>query len=217
MTHQPHISPFQFTQDQDGSMGLEGFPHIRLATVEGQGHVAGRDWRTELGLPTYYEQWEEIARVRSNDLSGRHVQFVLIDESQPRVRGQQPYRAKAVRIQQAVQLEMGHAGFVVGLVHTFLPAFDELRYALPRALGIEMPADLSPQGDFVIATATLLDSPLAEKAWEGLTRGIFTHVCPVIFLPDGEPEGGGELVQVSLVPADMPGIQNARVLKTWES
>jgi len=217
MTHQPHISPVQFTQGQDGSMGLEGFPHVRLATVAGQESVAGRDWRTELGLPRYFEEQEQLAKVRSNDLSGRHVRFVLLDESQPRIPGQPPYRAKAVRIPQAVQFELGHAGFVIGEVHTFLPAFDELRQALPRALGIELPEGLSPQGDYIIATGSLFDSPLAEKAWEGLARGIFTHVCPVICRPDGEPEGGGELVQVSLVPADMPGIPNARVLKTWES
>jgi len=213
---QPHVSPLQFSQNPDGTMRLQGFPHVRLATVEGQGHVASRDWRTELNLPTYYEQWEEIARVRSNDLSGRHVQFVLIDESQPRIPGQPPYRAKAVRIPHGVQFELGHTGFVIGVVHTFLPVFGELRYALPRALGIELPEGLSPQGDFVIAQATLFDSGLADRAWQGLERRIFLHVCPVIFRPDGEPEEGGQLVQVSLVPADMPGIPNARVLRRWE-
>lgn len=66
----PHLSPFQFTQQLDGSMSLGDFPHVTLNTVEGQGSVVGRDWQTELGMPTYYEEWEALARVRSDEHRG---------------------------------------------------------------------------------------------------------------------------------------------------
>ena len=77
------------------------------------------------------------------------------------------------------------------IVHTFLLGFEELR--------------------------AQIDSPLAEKAWDALQRGIFTHVCPLVFRKCDEPVGTGQLVEISLVDGGYPGCQHARVLKTWEA
>lgn len=205
----PHISPIQFVRNEDGTMGLAGHPHVRLKTHEGQGHTTGRDWQQELKLPHYFEQWEEMARVRNNDLTGRRIRFLLMDESETRLTGRPRYSPKAVAIPQVALFELAHTGFVIGLVHAFVHGSEHLRAWLPP--------DLEPEGSHIIAEASLFDSPLADRAWEGAQRGIFTHVCPVIASAHDTPEGGGELVQVSLVPGDYPGIPNARVLSWWES
>jgi hypothetical protein len=78
---------------------------------------------------------------------------------------------------------------------------------------IEVPPDV--EGDCIIAQAQLFDSLLAEKAFEGLQRGIFTHVCPLILRKPDEPLGTGQLVEVSLTTDDYPGCPGARILKTW--
>ncbi len=210
----PHVSPFQFVKTEDGSMGLAGFPHVRLKTHEAQGYTAGRDWRRELGLPTYFEQWEAMAKFRNDDLTGRRIQFVLMDESETHLSGRPRYNPAVVALPEVALLELGHAGFIVGLVSGFRLAVGEQRHLLPKALGITLPEDMVPQGNFVIAEAALFDSALADKAWQGLQQGLFTHVCPAIFTPDGSPEGGEKLVMVSLVPGDGASIANARVL-SW--
>jgi len=52
-----HLSPFQFVQNEDGSMRLADMPGLTLKTVEGQGSAVGRDWAKELGMPVYYEEF----------------------------------------------------------------------------------------------------------------------------------------------------------------
>lgn len=210
----PHISLIQYAQQPDGSMTLKGLPHVTLETIEQQGSVTGRDWQGELGLPTYYEEWEAMAALRSNE-SRRGLRFVLMDESPTRLAGNPRLQPQRVTLSTTCQLELGHTGFVIGIVHRFVLGFDELRSQIPTMFGIEIPADL--EGDFIIGTALLFDSPLAEKAWEGLQRGIFTHVCPALLRPTSEPPGTGQLVQVSLVPGDYPGCPNARVIGGWSA
>ena len=210
MTDRRHVSPFQFTQQPDGSMGLANLPKMKLVTIDAQGAVVGRDWQTELGLPTYYEEWEEMGRIRTDQRRGR-LTFVLMDESQTQLTGQPRLQPKQIVLATQCHLELGHSGFVIGAVTGYVLGIGA---PLPPWFNLIVPSGL--EGDLVIGHATLFDSPLAEKAQEGLTRGIFTHVCPVLWTPDGATVGTGGLVQVSLVPGDYPGCPNARVLE-WEA
>lgn len=107
-------------------------------------------------------------------------------------------------------LELAHTGFVIGAVYGFFLGVDAMREALPSLLNLKLPVEL--HGDYLIGQATFFNSALADKAWEGLVCGIFTHTCPVIWQPAGAPAGTGMLVQTSLVPGDYPGCPNARVL-----
>lgn len=205
----PHISLIQYDQQPDGSMTLKGLPHVTLETIEQQGRVAGRDWQPELGMPLYFEEWESMARLHS--VQSRHVvRFVLLDESPTRLPGNPRLQPQRVTLPAMCQLELGHTGFVVGMVHTFMPVSMAMREQIQIFFDLKIPTDL--EGDFIIGMASLFDSPLAEKAWEGLRRGIFTHVCPALLRPSSEPPETGQLVQVSLVPGDYPGCLNARVL-----
>lgn len=81
----------------------------------------------------------------------------------------------------------------------------------------QMQIDVPPEveGDAFIAQARLFDSQVVGKAWDALQRGIFTHVCPLIFRKPDEPACTGQLVEVSLTTSDIPGCPRARVLKTW--
>lgn len=211
-TPPPHISPIQFAQQPDGSMRLESMPHVTLETIQEQGQVVGRDWQKELGLPQYYEDWELLAR--DTRLSAQYLRFVLMDEAVTRLQGHPRMQPQKVILPQVCPLELGHTSFLIGIVHAFILGFDAARQEIPSMLGIEVPRDL--EGDYIIGTAQLFDSLLAQKAWEGLQKNIFTHVCPNVFRPAGEPPGTGLLVQVTLAPGDYPGCPNARILKTWE-
>ncbi|MGH7216619.1 MAG: hypothetical protein ACREIG_05235 [Nitrospiraceae bacterium] len=82
-----------------------------------------------------------------------------------------------------------------------------------KQMQIDVPPDV--EGDGFIAQARLFDSPLVGKAWDALQRGIFTHVCPLIFRKPDEPAGTDQLVEVSLTTSDYPSCPGARVLKTW--
>lgn len=210
MTTPAHLSPFQYAQKPDGSMTLKDFPHVTLETIEQQGTVAGRDWQAELGMPEFFEDWETLARLRSG-MSRRVVRFIVMDESPTNMRGHYRHQPQRVTLPATCQLELGHTGFVVGVVDTFMCCFGQEGLEAARScFDLKIPNDL--EGDFIIGMASFFDSPLAEKAWEGLPRGIFSHVCPVLLRPTSEPPGVGQLVQVSLVPGDYPGCPNARVL-----
>lgn len=215
MTLQAHLSAIQILRQQDGSMQIKDLPHVNVETIQEQGAVTGRNWQRELGLPTYYEEWEAMARIRG--LSARHIRFVLMDESATRLPGNPRLQPQKVTLPatSTCPFELGHTGFVVGVVYTFLLGFDELRTQIPSMFGFELPKGL--EGDYIIGQAQLFDSLLADKAWEGLQRGIFTHTCPVLFRQTEEPAGTGQLVEVTLTPGDYPGCPGAGVLKIWDN
>ena len=207
-------SPWQqYTHQPDGSITLEGRPDLALEVIEEQGRVTGRNIEAELGLPKWFEEWEAMAKPLG--LSNRQIQFVVMDQSETRFPGRYRLQPQGITLPGTCSLEFGHRGFVVGVVHTFLLGFDELREQIPTMFGIELPKDL--EGDYLVGQATLFDSPLADKAWDALRLGIFTHVCPLILRQNHEPLGTGQLVEVSLVDGGYPGCQHARVLKTWEA
>ena len=213
-----HLSPLQFITKSDGTMALKHYPQITLQTVEGQGRVTGRDWISELHLPRSSRDLEALAR--ASGMSARGLQFVLMDESPTRLPGHPRLRPEQITLPTfGCQLEFGHLGFIIGVVGLFVlrspkvPSSEE-----PEQLRSIEPFSMpfTPDGHFVLAQAWLYNSPLAEAAWLGITRGIFTHVCPVVFRSSDAPADSGTLVQVSLVPGDFPGCANARVLRRWE-
>ncbi|MEP6890612.1 MAG: hypothetical protein ABI955_07960 [Nitrospirota bacterium] len=73
------------------------------------------------------------------------------------------------------------------------------------------------EGDCVVGQAELYDSPLADIAWRGLERKIFSHVCAVVSQTPEDPFGTGDLVEIALVSEPEAACPGARVLKTWEA
>ena len=182
----------QYNHQPDGSITLEGLPGVKIEVIEEQGLVTGRNIEAELSLPEYFEEWAQLAQPRG--LSRRQIQFIVMDQSEIRFPNRYRFQPKRVTLPSTCHLEFGHRGFVVGLVHTFLLGLDELRAQIPSMFSVELPADV--EGDYIVAQATLLDSPLAEKAWTGLRLGIFSHVCPLVFRKIDEPAGTRQLVEV---------------------
>jgi len=56
---------------------------------------------------------------------------------------------------------------------------------------------------------------MAQEA--ALQRGIFTHVCPLIFRKDTELPGAGTLLEASLTDDSFPGCPGARIITIWEA
>ena len=207
-------SPWQqYTHQPDGSITLEGRPDVAIEVIQEQGRVTARNIEAELGLPKYFEEWEILAKPRG--LSSRQVQFIVMDQSETHFPDRYRFQPQQIALPSTCHLEFGHRGFVVGVVHTFLLGFDELRAQIPTMFNVELPKDL--EGDYIVGQATLFDSPLAERAWDALRLGVFSHVCPLVFRKIDEPAGTGQLVEVSLVDGGYPGCQNAGVLRTWEA
>ena len=205
-------SPWQqYLHAPDGTITVEGLPGVTCEVIEEQGRVTGRDIEAELGLPKYFEEWEELAKPRG--LSRRQLQFILMDEAETRLPGHYRFQPQRVMLPPTCHLEFGHRGFIVGIVSTFLLGFDELRAQIPALFDVELPKEL--ESDYIVGQATLLDSPLADKAWDAIQLGIFTHVCPLILRAPGEPTGTEQLVEVSLTTGDYPGCPGARIMKTW--
>ena len=73
------------------------------------------------------------------------------------------------------------------------------------------------EGDCVIGVAELFDSKLADIAWTGLTRKIFSHTRAVLGPRPEDPDGAGDLVEIALVSEAEAACPGARVLKTWEA
>ncbi|MEO7863993.1 MAG: hypothetical protein ABIU05_26895 [Nitrospirales bacterium] len=74
--------------------------------------------KSSLGFPVYQEHWEEWAVAQG--LSGRHLRFVLCDESPTSHVGY--WRFQPEKIHHGGQqgrwlLTAGHSGFVIGLVY----------------------------------------------------------------------------------------------------
>lgn len=211
------LSPFQqYVHHADGRITLKDFPNVTLEVIQEQGRATGRDLERELGLPTYFEEWEVLAQPTASGLSRRRIQFVLMDESPTRLPGHYRYQPRAVTLPTTCFLEFAHRGFRVGVVHAFALGFAENRDDL-QGMGIDLPADI--EGDCILGWAQLFYSKLADKVWQGAQRGILSHACPLVYREniEREPVGSGRLVEVSLVSDDNPGCQNARVLKTWSS
>ena len=202
MTHPAHLSVIQYQHQQDGRISVDGLPNVRVQTIQEQGSVQGRNWQQELGLPTYHEEWEAMARPHSLT-SGRRIQFVLLDESETRLPGNPRLQPHHVMIPYPMRcpLTLSHTGFVVGTVSSFLLISEQDREAL-KGLGIDQP-DFT-EGQWILSEAELFSSALADTAWQGLREQIFTHTCPVLLTKLGEPIGGGELIEVALTNGDFP-------------
>jgi hypothetical protein len=137
-----------------------------------------------------------------------------MDQGETRFHGHYRLQPQQIVLPALCHLEFGHRGFVVGVVDAFVLGFTENRKDLNR-LGIDLPADV--EGDCILAHAQLFYSRLADKAWQALQRGIFTHVCPLILRENTDaPLGTGQLVEVSVTTGDYPGCPGARILKWWE-
>jgi len=184
-----------------------------IGVVEDYGRVTGRDIESELGLPKYFEEWELMAKPRG--YSSRHIQFIIADELPTQFPGRYRFQPQRITLPNTCHLGFGHHGFVVGTVHPFLLGFDELRELVAAMFDFEIPKEM--QGDYLIGQATLFHSPLADKAWDGLRLGIFTHVCPLVLRKVDEPVGTGQLVEVSLRTADYPGCSGAKIIKMWDA
>ena len=136
-------------------------------------------------------------------------------QSETRFPDRYRFQPQRIALPSTCHLEIGHRGFLIGIVHTFILRFDEMRVQIPTKFGVELPKEV--EGDYVVGQATLFDSPLAERAWDALRLGIFLHVCPLVFRKIDEPAGMGQLVEISLVDGAYTGCQNARVRKTWKA
>jgi hypothetical protein len=207
------ISPIQqFVHNEDGTISLKGRPGVRVDVIEQQGYATARDIQKELHLPRYFEEWQELAEPIG--LSRRQLQFIVADESATRFPGSIRLQPRKIVLPHSCYLEFGHRSFIVGVVTSLILVDAAAREELKQA-GLDIPS--STEGDCIVGTARLFDSPLASKAWEALQRGIFSHVCPLLFRQDHEPLGTGQLVEVSLTTDDYPGCPGARILKTWEN
>jgi len=143
-----------------------------------------------------------MARIRSDARKGT-LTFVLMDESKTNLVGHPRMQPKQIALPTQCSLELGHSGFLIGSLYGYFLG------RLPPGFNVPLP---TLEGDFIIGMAHFFDSPLAEKAQEGLQRGIFTHVCPVVWSPPGAPVGTGMLTQTTLTTGDYPGCPHARVL-----
>ena len=120
----------QYVHHPDGTITLEGIPNYQVDAIQDQGHATARDIEQELGLPKYFEEWEILAQPRG--LSGRQIQFIVVDEYTTRFPGHYRFQPQRITLPQTCHLEFGHRGFVVGIVHTFLLGFEELREQTKR-------------------------------------------------------------------------------------
>lgn len=209
----------QFAQKQDGTIALRNFPQVTVEVVQEEWPLGVRNWLGELGLPNNHEDLDILARPRG--MSARRISFILLDEAPTRFPGQPRLNPENIGLPPAVQFELGHIGYAIGTVDYFVPLLQSRKLSSsdqPVLLQSIEPFSItfSPEGSYVVAQAKFYDSPLAEAAWLGITRGIFSHACPVVFRRSDEAADTGTLIQVSLVTSDFPGCNNARILRQWE-
>jgi hypothetical protein len=178
----------------DGRWTMQGIG--RVESIVETGPV--RDWLSELGLPHDRDALDRLAM--AHGFSHKHVRFIAADESETNFPGR--YRLLPRRIAFTTDgIPLGlHLGYFIGQVFN-------LRLAQPG----EIP---SAHGDCLIGEGLLYDSRLAEAAWQGLHRGIFSHACAVLLQPPGTPQGTGGILHIDLT--DEPGCPGALVLKFWE-
>jgi len=144
-----------------------------------------------------------MARLKSDKRRGR-LTFLLFDESETNLVGHPRLIPQHIALPTRCPIEIAHEGFLVGEV---------CAYFLNDPNGLSLPA---LEGNYVLASAYLYDSDLSGKVMEAVKHGILTHACPNIWSPPGSPTGTGLLVQISLVPNDLPGCPNARILEWSE-
>lgn len=204
----------QYEHHPDGRVSLKGQPGVTVDAIAEQdlerATAAAFALEKELGLPHYFEEWQALAH--ASDMSSRMLRFILMDESASRLVGSPRYQPRNITWSASCALEFGHRGFLVGRLTSIIQCFD-LPAEVLKALGIDDPVE----GACLIGEAQLFKSRLADKAWEAIQRGIFTHVCPLLFRQPHQTLGTGQIVEVSLVTGELPGCRNARMLKAWES
>jgi hypothetical protein len=206
MHNLPIKSSIQFEHRADGSVGVAGRPDVVLKVPEGQAQVTEPEYERRLGLPTYEEQWDALAIAQG--LSGRFVKFILADQSPTKQVGHYPLQPALIRLQPAkYPLTWSHRGYVIGF------CFPVLLH--PKEAGANRPEFV--EGDCIIGVAELFDSKLADLAWEGLARKIFSHMCAVLAQRPEDPDGSGELVEIALVSRSEAACPGARVLQVWEA
>lgn len=197
MTDKRQLSPIQF-EERDGQMRVVGGDALELLMVEGHADTA-TDWTHALNMPTYREEWEELARVQSDKRRGR-VKFILLDHSPLRLPGAPRVDLKNLLLPTTVPLELDHRGLLIGEVDHYSLISETERGAL------------NVEGDCIIAEGWLFDSDLVSKLWD--RRDLFTHACPNLWRP---PNASGYiLIQVTLTMGDFAGCPNARVLE-WSA
>lgn len=205
MHNLPIKSSIQFEHRSDGTVGLVGRPDIVLKVHEHQAQATVPACDRLLGLPTYQEEWDALAL--ATGLSGRFARFVGADQSPTKQVGHYPLRPAQIRLQPAkYPLTWGHRGYVIGL------CFPVVLH--PKDAHVNRPEFV--EGDCIIGVAELFDSKLADRAWEGLARKIFTHSCAVLSQRPEDPNGAGDLIEIALVSEGEAACHGARVLKTWE-
>ena len=187
----------RYIRNADGTFSIEGQPGV---TVIGQGQTERPAWEFELGLPVYEHEWQALAA--HSDLSAKHLEFVLADESANRIPGNRPFQPRKLICPAICRLELAHSSFLIGSV------FDFRLRAAGKVSGTI--------GEAITAKAVLWNSALAAKAWEGVKRGVFSHACVVLLTPQGGELGTGHIMEVTLTTEVAAGCQNARILKSWE-
>lgn len=206
MADLPTKSQIQFEHRPDGTVGLVGRPDVILKVHEQQAQASVPPYERLLGLPAYEEEWDALAIAQ--DLSGRFVRFVLCDQSRTKHRGNYPLQPARIRLQPArYPLTWGHRGYVIGFCFPVMLHPNEERVDVPDFV----------EGDCIIGVAELFDSKLADIAWTGMARKIFTHTCAVLNQKPEDPDGAGDLVEIALVSEPEAACPGARVLKTWEA
>ncbi len=159
------------------------------------------DWLAALSLP---KDWDELDRLSEfHGFSNRYVRFVLADESKTRFPGSPRMNPKSYRYpdrRRPAQLTLGHLGYTIGEV-----------YAIEPGSPSEVP---TADGFFLVGIGRFFDSELATAAWEGISRGIFAHVCTVLLRTENEQFGSGQILEVAII--DRPGCPGARILRYWD-
>jgi hypothetical protein len=210
MANLPTKSQIQFEHRPDGTVGLVGRPDVVLRVHQDQAHADFPAWERELGLPQYQEQWDALAEGTGViNLSCRFMRFILADESPTKHAGNQPLQPAHIRFDPTARypLILGHRQYVIGACSLLMLHPKESREDVPDFV----------KGDCVGGIAELYDTPLADIAWRGLERNIFSHMCAVLNQKPEDPDGAGDLVEIALVSEAEAACPGARVLKTWEA
>lgn len=200
-------SPIQFSHQADGTVQLAGRPDVVLKVHQDQAQAITPAWERTLGLPIYQEEWDALAI--AHGLSGRFIQFVLCDESPTKHVGHVPLQPAKIRVHPArYHFTLSHTGYVIG------SAFPVL--LIPKDLAQANRPDFV-EGDCLVGTCELYDSPLANLVWRGLEQKIFSHTCAVLSQTAEDPDGCGDLVEIALVSAPEAACRAAKVLRHWEA
>ena len=210
MPNLPTKSQIQFEHRPDGTVGLVGRPDVVLQVHEDQAHADFPAWETELRLPRFEEQWNAMAEGTGVvSLSFRFIRFILADQSPTKHAGHRPLQPGGIRfpLLACYPLILGHRQYVIGQC--------SLLMLHSKGTGVNVPSFV--EGDCVIGTAELYNTPLADIAWRGLERNIFTHTCAVLNQKPEDLFGAGDLLEIALVSEAEAACPGAQILKTWEA